>query len=261
MEPCGLDLSSVLLISMIGLFSLAFGSVLIFNVYQRRMLSKDRELQQRETQYQRELLSAIIESQEMERKRIAHDLHDEIGVLLSTSKIYFNQLSPDKAEKQFGELRNRMNGLFDEMMVNIRRISHDLRPVILEKLGLVEALESLGAKLCDSGMKFYFHQNAPIPLSQHAELLIYRIIQELITNTIRHSKGDTIWLTLEGNLQHLLLHYKDNGLGMPMHPGKGLGMKSIESRLRILDGHLEHRKTEKGVYFLITLAYDNLQVK
>lgn len=144
------------------------------------------------------------------------------------------------------------------MMGNIRRISQDLRPVILEKLGLVEALESFGEKLEEGGMQFAFSHYLPFAISQEAELLLYRIIQELITNTLKHAQAKIIQLTLEVKSGKLFLAYRDDGLGM-VSPGAGLGMKSIESRLSVLDGVLHHEKQDQGVYFYVEIASDKLK--
>lgn len=255
MDANEISLSDVLLVSMIGLFAIAMGSIFIFVVYQKRMLGKDRELQYLETLYQKELLQSTIASQENERRRIAHDLHDEIGVLLSTSKIYFNQLSPGHAEEQLEQVSSKMNGLFDEMMQNIRRISHDLRPVILEKLGLLEAIENLGVKLSETGVDFCFDHQVDFQFSSHADLLLFRIIQELINNTLKHAQATAISIQMEVKGGRFLLSYQDNGIGLPVHNDwkSGLGIKSIESRLSLLDADMELLDSTQGISFLFEM--------
>ncbi|MDJ1506577.1 sensor histidine kinase [Xanthocytophaga agilis] len=254
MEQNGIGLSEILLASMIGLFALAMGIVLIFVIHQRRMVAKDLQQKQLEHHYQKQLLKATIESQEKERNRIAHDLHDEIGVLLTTSRLYFNQLSYVKAEEHLQQVSNKMNGLFDEMMFNIRRISHDLRPVILENLGLIEAVESLSEKLNEAGIQFQFTHQITIELSKEAELILYRIIQELIGNTLKHAKASHIFLHIKDQQHQLYLTYKDDGIGFePDNTNSGLGMKSIESRLNLLDGKMKIIKPEKGIHLLMEM--------
>jgi signal transduction histidine kinase len=137
-----------------------------------------------------------LHNQEAKRKRIAHDLHDEIGALLTTSRLYFNQLSPGHAEEQLKIVSNKINLLFDEMMTNIRRISHDLRPVILENLGLTEAIESIRDKLTEAGIDFNFTHQLTFRMTSEAELILYRIVQELVNNSLKHANARYIDLSM-----------------------------------------------------------------
>jgi signal transduction histidine kinase len=242
--------SGVLLAGMTGLFSLALGYVVIFVLYQRRMISRDLQQQKLENEYQKNLLQSAIEGQEAERKRIAHDLHDEIGALLTTSRLYFNQLSPGHAEEQLQ---------FDEMITNIRRISHDLRPVILENLGLIEAIESIRTSLHEAGVDFNFTHQLTCKITSGAELMLYRIVQELVNNTLRHAHASTIDLLIETRDDQLYLDYKDNGVGLVTSAVEhGLGFKSIATRLSLMGTTLQVTKPAQGVHFLIRINIGNL---
>lgn len=248
-----------MLAGMTGLFSLALGYVVIFVLYQRRMVSRDLEQQKRENEYQKNLLQSAIEGQEAERKRIAHDLHDDIGALLTTSRLYFNQLSPGHAEEQLQMVRNKVNMLFDEMIVNIRRISHDLRPVILESLGLTEAIESMRHSLQEAGVDFNFTHQLTCKITSEAELMLYRIVQEFINNTLKHAHASAIELLIETRGDLLYMDYKDNGVGLgAVPPAYGLGFKSIATRLSLMGSALEVASLSKGVHFLIRINTDNL---
>jgi signal transduction histidine kinase len=256
--PDLMNISGILLAGMVGLFALAMGYVVIFVLYQRRIISRDLEKQKLETEletdYQRKLLHAMIDSQEAERKRIAHDLHDEIGTLLSTSRLYFNQLSPGRAEEQLTLVSGKLNLLFDEMMGNIRRISHDLRPVILENLGLTEAIENIRHKLMEGGLAFDFTYTCTISLTREAELILYRIIQELINNTLKHAQASCISLRMEEEGDQLNITYSDNGIGFTrVEALTGLGLRSIESRLSLMETSLQIMKPEQGAQFLIRI--------
>jgi len=239
---------------MIALFILALGYVLIFVLYQRKMISKDLQQKKLENEYQKRLLRSAIDSQEAERKRIAHDLHDEIGALLTTSRLYVNQLSPGRSEEQLKMVSDRINLLFNEMMSNIRRISQDLRPVVLENLGLAEALESIRDSVLAAGIDFNFTQKGDFVLSHDDELTLYRIIQELVTNTLKHAHATRIDLSMEVQATYLHILYADNGVGFaPGDKADGLGLKSIESRLNLLEATMQKIETARGVCFLITM--------
>lgn len=251
--------SGILLGGMIGLFALSLGYILIFVLYQRRMISKDLLQQKLENDYRKKLLQSAIDNQEAERKRIAHDLHDEIGALLTTSRLYFNQLSPGHAEEQLKTISHKVNLLFDEMMTNIRRISHDLRPVILENLGLKEAIEGMRDKLTEAGVEFHFTHQFTFRMTREAELILYRIIQELVNNTLKHAKASRIDLSMEVRGEQLQLLYADDGIGFtPSAKQNGLGLKSIESRLSLMDGAMQVATPQQGIRYFIYINTSKL---
>lgn len=260
MTHSGVSLLEVLLASMLGLFTLGFGSTLVFIIYQRRMIAQDVKRQTMEIHYQQELLRAAIESQEKERTRIAHDLHDDVGMLLTTSRMYINQLSPGHAEERLAEVSDKVTLLFDEMMRRIRQISHDLRPVILENLGLIEAVESLHEKLEEAGLLFYFTHEVPFRLTRNAELVLYRVIQELISNTLKHAHAENIYLSMKVKGSLLYMVYKDDGTGLRQtgHASRGLGMKSIESRLKLINSRMSVVEQTTGACFSIEIDIDKL---
>lgn len=254
-----MNVSGILLTGMVGLFALAMGFVIIFVLYQRRMIAKDLEKQKLEITHQKKLLQAVIESQEVERKRIAHDLHDEIGALLTTSRLYFNQLSPDHAGERLKMVSDKMNLLFDEMMTNIRRISHDLRPVVLENLGLIDAIESVRHKLSEAKVDFSFDHQLALTMTPEAELLLYRIVQEFVSNTLKHASASRIDILLEVSGDQLYLHYSDDGIGLsPSKSANGLGLKSIESRLSLLGATMQIVQVNRGAAFAIRFPVHNL---
>lgn len=253
-----MGVSGILMAGMIGLFVLALGFVVIFVVYQRRIISKDLQQQKMENDHQKKLLQAAIDNQEAERKRIAHDLHDEIGTLLSTSRLYFNQLSPGQAEEQLTMVGDKINSLFDEMMVNIRRISHDLRPVVLENFGLTEAIGAIRHKLVEAGIGFNLTYHLSFKMTSESELMIYRIIQEFVSNTLKHAHATAIELSIGENTGELFLVYADNGVGFELPISHGLGLKSIESRLSLLAGSMQIIKQEKGVHFQIRIPVSQI---
>ena len=241
------------------LFIIAIGVVLLYQQFHKNLYRNLLEKEELEKKYQHDLLYSSIQVQELERKRIAHDLHDEIGAMLTTSKLYFNQIGPGQAEEKLAELNSKMNFLFDEMLANIRRISHDLRPVVLEKLGLKIAIESTCEKLIEAGISCDFSYDVPAVISNEAELLLYRIIQELIGNTIKHANAGNICIELFTHDNLLKLHYRDNGTGFDENGIEhGLGLKSIESRLSILDGKMNILASAKGVSILMEMNLDKI---
>jgi signal transduction histidine kinase len=250
-----ISLLEVLLTSMLGLFSLAFGVVFIFIIYQRKLLAKDRAQRELENRYQKDLLQAALKTQENERHRIARDLHDEIGVLLTTTKMYLGQITPGLTAGSLNPLTKKMDSILTETINNVRRIAHDLRPIILENLGFGEAVENLAQKITGTGQaRVSFTNLLDVNLAQEPELMMYRIVQELITNTLKHAHAKNIDITVGTELERFYLEYHDDGIGILNNcaePFSGLGMKSIESRLNILAGNMTILKKNKGTNILI----------
>lgn len=254
-----LNLITTLLPLVVVVFIITIGVVLINQHFRKNLYRQMLEREELKNQYHRDLLRSSIEVQDVERKRIAHDLHDEIGALLTTSRLYFNQLSPGQADEQKQQVSNKINLLFDEMIANIRRISHDLRPVVLENLGLVEGIYSLSEKLCEAGIGFNFSHQFTVTLKKEVELNLFRIIQELIGNTLKHARATHILIEMKEDADKFYLHYQDDGIGFIPDPCKnGLGMKSIESRLNLMDGKMKITQPDKGVYFVMEMEIQNL---
>ena len=246
-----------IIIGMLVIFSLALSVIVFFIIYQKRLLAQQKKHQKLESDYQKELLKTSISSQEEERSRIAKELHDDVGAMLTTTKLYFGQISPQLPAKELEEITVKMSGFFDDMIQSIRSISQDLRPVILEKLGLIEAIHSLVQTIQDSGkMKVIFKNNTTQSISKSKELNLYRIIQELITNTLKHALASVIQLELKNENNSLVILYEDNGKGLNKKNlilKKGLGLKNIESRLSILSGNIYFIEGNSGMKVKIVI--------
>ena len=247
----------IIIIGMLVIFSLALSVIVFFIIYQKRLLAQQKKHQKLESDYQKELLKTSISSQEEERSRIAKELHDDVGAMLTTTKLYFGQISPQLPAKELEEITVKMSGFFDDMIQSIRSISQDLRPVILEKLGLIEAIHSLVQTIQDSGkMKVIFKNNTTQSISKSKELNLYRIIQELITNTLKHALASVIQLELKNENNSLVILYEDNGKGLNKKNlilKRGLGLKNIESRLSILSGNIYFIEGNSGMKVKIVI--------
>lgn len=233
----------LILASMAGMFGLALGLVVFVLTYQRRLFKQKQEHQAKEAEYQQQLLRANLLSQERERNRIGKDLHDSVGSLLTTARLYFRQISKDKSDDSFDTLKNKAISLLDQTMTSVRRVSHDLKPVVLEELGLAEAIGNMITQINDSGtLQIDYQYHIIHDMDKEYELNWYRITQELVQNTIKHAQATQVNIRLGMSAQFLVMHYTDNGIGLHQaHTGnKGLGIKNIESRLSLMSGHMEY---------------------
>ena len=233
---------------MAGMFILALGLVAFFLAYQKRILRQQREHQQKEAEYQQQLLRANLLSQEKERNRIGKDLHDEVGAMLSTSRLYFRHLEQGGEPEKFAELKQKALDLLEDTMMSVRRVSHDLKPVVLERLGLVEAIANMAEQVSKSGvLKVCFRNHWEGEMDKEFELNWFRIIQELLNNTLKHSGADEIFMELKGDQQRVEFSYNDNGVGLSDEAvaSAGLGMQNISSRLSLMQGGMTFDENQK----------------
>ncbi len=240
-----------LLYSGIAFMLLAGGALLSFIVaYQRRVLQQQLELQQVETQYQRQLLAATVEAQEGERERIGQDLHDGMGSALATAKLLVNRLGHGPTTASQPPLLALLEEAMSTMVHDMRSISHNLYPAMLARFGLAEALQHLVDTCNEAGkllVELRLHYQQSLDLAQ--ELALYRICQELLTNALKHAQGATalsIWL--EQTDLRLTLTVQDDGCGfVAAQAGPGAGLRSIAARVRLLGGELTYPpKSERG---------------
>lgn len=233
--------SNLFLFTGIGLVLIAIIIALYFR--QRSIISKNKILQLEEEQ---KLLRAklLLEGQEQERKRIAQELHDGLGVLLSATKMQFSSIRLNRPEDN--ELLNRAMQLLEQASGDVRKISHNMMPGLLTKMGLYEAVEDLLENIKDAG-NIKTQIEIPPDLKrprENTEIMLYRIIQELVHNTLKHSGARNIRVSMNVSEGDLLIHYEDDGVGFDVEKllaskEEGLGIKSVQSRVDFLNGTLK----------------------
>jgi signal transduction histidine kinase len=223
--------------------------------FQREMNAKDAELQARrirELEQHNQLLSlnSLIEGQEAERMRIAQDLHDGLGGLLTTVKAHFNSIQREMETIRNLNVYEKTNKLIDEACIEVRRIAHDMVPYSIKISGLEGALEDLRQSIITRGLdcELEIHQLDPALVSEQKANMIYRTIQEITNNSVKHAAASKIFIQLmqHGNRLHILV--EDNGKGFDINQvvsNKGMGLKSIDSRVRYLNGTI-HYDTSPG---------------
>ncbi|MBM3437169.1 MAG: hypothetical protein FJY07_13250, partial [Bacteroidetes bacterium] len=218
------------------------GGSLFITVLVTRWKKNKMRLEQRlrQTEDEKKLLAArgLVEGQEQERKRIATDLHDSLGILLSSARLHFSNII-DKAPEH-KELLDKANHLMEMAAKDVRKISHNMMPIVLTKLGLIEAVESL-LEPFEHNSEISASLNikgTPVRLPENAEIMLYRIIQELINNTVKHAEAKNIALNFLFD-SHLKILYSDDGKGFNVFEvieEGSFGLKSIISRVGFLEG-------------------------
>lgn len=234
----------LILCGVLGMLLLAIAIVVFIMVYQKRLIAQQENIQKMEREYQNDMLQFSFEAQEAERKRIASDLHDDIGSILSAAKIYVNQLDPQIEADNYKDLKSESTELIDNALAQIRNISHYLFPTNLEHVGFIQACEDLCLRINNLNKIQVTFDYVEVPqFSKQKELSIYRIIQELTNNTLKHAEATNIDLKFRSKGNRFELNYYDNGIGFDyVNMDKsvaGLGMKSIESRANSINATIQ----------------------
>src|SRR6185503_20527739 len=254
--------SLVLFFGTIGMLTLAIGLIVFIIFHQRKVIRYQLQLQKMEQDQQKMLLNASIRLQEKERQRIAADLHDDAGPLLATARLYLNEnlVNLDKTT-QLQSIYNAKQ-IIDDTIQLIRNISHSLMPPTLKNFGLESAVNDLFQKISGSGTinaSSRFHDYSE-RLKPEKELVVFRIIQELINNILKHSNSSFIHLTenVHGDKFYLRIHHDGRGIVQSDFEKLtksiiGLGLKNISSRMRVVHGSINFEKDISQTYYKITL--------
>jgi len=213
-----------------------------------RDITERKEIEQR-------IYDAIVETEEKERQRLASDIHDEIGPLLSSLKMYIQSLnnSDDKEKQDF--LKSKLQTLIVESINNVREVSNALSPYLLTKYGLNTAVKST-LDTTQELIKINFTTNLNDDrFGIKYETAYYRIIKELVNNTIKHAKATKINIKLNFINKELVLNYEDNGIGLEEKTLvnsmlSGMGLHNILNRIKSINGRYKfYSNNEKGFGF------------
>jgi PAS domain S-box-containing protein len=220
----------------------------------KAILSIARDISERK-QAERKILNAIIETEEKEKERFAKDLHDGMGPLLSTIKIYLNLIkSSEASETEKKKFLDDAMALTDEALVNTREIANDLRPSNINRFGLAASVRTLCEKFNTGGIihiEFEMKNFQQDDLGKDLEVTLYRIINELINNTLKHASARNISILIIKENELLILAYYDDGIGfdsakiMESKTQKGMGLSNIMSRVRAVNGTCSINKSNK----------------
>jgi signal transduction histidine kinase len=254
--------STVLFLGTLGMLVLTISLVIFIIFHQRRVIRFQNKLQYMEQEQQKILLNASIKLQEEERQRLAADLHDDAGPLLATARLYLNEnlVNQDKSTQLQSIFQARQ--IIDDTIQLIRNISHSLMPPTLKNFGLESAVNDLFQKISGSGSinassRFHEYKDR---LKAEKELVIFRIVQELINNILKHSSASFIHLTqnVHGDKFYLRIHHDGRGIVQAdfdklNRSTVGLGLKNISSRLRVVQGNINFEKDISQTYYKVTI--------
>lgn len=228
----------------------AIGIIAFVFIYNKKIHDKKEEIRQQELNYQRELVSATISSREEEQRRIAQELHDDVGSTITAIKFSVSSLPIEENSKAI--LSESLNLAISK----VRRLSNELLPSILEELGLLPAVNNLVKGLKEQIPTIEFSismvkDEQSVRQNRDVNLALYRVTQELLNNIIKYANSTEIQVVIIQNITGVQIEITDNGIGFAPSTSdlkkiNSLGLKNMASRLQQINGKLEYSKLPKG---------------
>jgi signal transduction histidine kinase len=216
------------------------------------VLSMLRDITERK-QMAQSILSEVVQAEDRERKRLATDLHDGLGPTLSTLNMYIEWLADKERKEDSEEILRLSRQTIKEAITQLRSISYNLSPHLLEKFGLNAAVQSLVDAMNEKGeIDFRFQSNISERLPKKCESALFWVIKECVNNTQKHSKAKESFISLYVKNELLYFDYADNGVGFDYDAvkknSKGMGLYNIQNRIQSVGGESEIiSETGKGI--------------
>lgn len=206
-------------------------------------------------------LASMIEGQEAERTRIAQDLHDGLGGLLSSVRNHFSLIQDEVKKLDQLNVYDRTNSMIDQACKEVRRISHNLMPASLQLNGLISTVSQYCSDVeASTKLEVHFEHTGmeDIRLGDTKEIFIYRIVQEAVANVLKHANASTLLVQLGLYEREISLIIEDNGSGFDANTkSDGIGLKSIKSRVEHIKGLIDiDSKIGTGTTITINIPHD-----
>lgn len=226
--------------------------------YIRRIFELQERIDKMRKENDAKVLSAIIKTEEHERKNFSKELHDGLGPILSSIKMGITAIDRTKANASNKRIIDRTEKAIDSAIISIKEVSNNISPHILERYGLEKAIRTFSDTLVTSkGVHFIITSNLNSSrYNYNIEVILYRILCELITNTLKYASASNVTISLIKHDKMLDMCYADDGSGFDFQRNetKGMGLFNIGSRVKSLDGTMEiHTKPGKGFFIKIII--------
>ncbi|QOD61489.1 hypothetical protein H9I45_03290 [Polaribacter haliotis] len=257
-----------------SIISLILGTIIALQFLKNSKRKRKLAEQEKELETQKNLtllkeqeittINAMVDGQEKERKRIAEDLHDNLGSVLATLKLHFENLQMNKEKKKINqeELFNKTESLIDEAYLKVRSIAHAKNAGVIANQGLLTAVQMMAEKIssADKINIEVIHFGLDKRLENSLEITVFRIIQELITNIIKHAEAKNATINISLYDKNLNIIIEDNGKGFnvkKVNLKDGMGISSIKTRVEHLKGAFEIDATiGKGSSIIIDIPIE-----
>ncbi len=248
-----------------GMLILVVGAVSFFFSYQSRLLRERMKNKKIELYYQRAMVDAIINSQESERKKIAANIHDNLSGSLFMTQLNILDLKESLSLHGIFDFEVKFENalkLLEYSIDSAKQIAWDLVPVSLAITGLGGSIRDYCGRIKITGLKISFSESGISgDVSDNVQLNVYRIVQELLSNSLKHSGATQISIKLSWYPSMLIVDYSNNGIHFVFPSSttsdiKGLGVLNIYGRLSILDASVIDPKTDSGFNFTFKVRYE-----
>ncbi|HKB42932.1 MAG TPA: ATP-binding protein [Chitinophagaceae bacterium] len=263
------DIKSLIIIGIVVMLSLVV-SVLLAVLYNQRKKNQHRNtLEKLREQQQNQLIEAAVRSEEIERHRIAETLHDEVGAILSSAKLHLLGIKTETLDEKDKGLYEKGRGLLNEVIQQVRGISHNLHSNILKEFGLNEAIRHFLLKMTqDTSINAatalddsYYTENPDNDIS------IYRVVQELVNNILKYADATELIVssTLKDSELDLVVFHNGQGLTQEQfeelrYQKDGLGLKNIQNRVILLKGNIQFTNGSEGYRINIHIPVNTISV-
>jgi signal transduction histidine kinase len=239
-----------------------FISLLMFiaSFYIRRIFKLQSKIDRMRKENEAKVLSAIIETEEKERRHFSRELHDGLGPILSSIKMAFSAIDKSLASPRNKTIIEKTEVAIDTAIDTVREISNNLSPHLLEKFGLKKAIQTFYHNIPQPEKPSFKLSTTPdaLHIPYNIEIILYRILTELINNTLKHARAKKIEVSIFSSSKELELHYSDDGKGFDTSSQKhnGTGIANIYSRIKSIDGKVDlHSKINEGFFLKINIPY------
>jgi signal transduction histidine kinase len=226
-------------------------------IYIRRIFNFQERINNLRKKNESYVLSAIISAEEKERQEFSKELHDGLGPILSSIKMAISAINKSILKDANKIIFDKTELIIDKAIITVKEISNKLNPHVLERYGLEKAIKSFTDTI--SGKDFEITYSSNIKRKRYnydTEVIIYRIVGELLSNTIKHALATKVDISLLDYGRKLELLYSDNGIGFNIESkvDKGMGLSNIGSRVKSIDGKIEiQSKPNKGFFLKLTV--------
>ena len=249
---------SIVIISLLLLTTILFYS--LFQISKLRQYNKLKDIQ---SKIQQNIINASVNGQEMERKKIAAFLHDNISALLSSAGMHLSVFTSQN--QSYPQEISKTKTILEEAHDKVRDLSHELMPALLVRFGLLYALEDLCEKNSNSVIHFEYASAVPTKMryNEEFEMKMYFIITELLNNIIKHSQASKATVRIQEKDNQLLIYVTDNGKGMDTQKSnviEGFGLNQIRARINnmlgtlTIDSKLDHGTS---IYLIVPIVNKN----
>ncbi|WP_413666799.1 sensor histidine kinase [Mucilaginibacter sp. Mucisp86] len=256
------DIRLLLFMGIAVMLSLFASILLIFIFFQRKKYQYQQKIQKLHQTQQNQLIEAAVRSEETERHRIAEELHDEVGAILSASKLHLQAVKINVIDKNNEPRYEKGQELLDMAIKQVRGISHNLHSSILKEFGLNEAIRHFVEKIANNDLIFITTDldDSYATETNENDISIYRMVQELMNNILKHARPQKIHITSIYNQDALNISIFHNGKGLShaqyeelKFNKQGLGLKAIQTRIILLKGEVAFNYKPEGYYINISI--------